>query len=260
MSTSFHVTEGQNFGINSVPKGPTANQKPNCYEVLYFCPRLLGGCKLRQTNGRRPHVWRDMNHAVWTERQTTPLMTIVAKGHDHVLFCRLACVRDGRPMSAEPQHDPWSILWCPDERCGIRLLVREGEQSETKIVSFGQSTERLSTVNETTKGDYDGISTIWNGPPRHGRITRDKPLPHRDQRPNIRDWRWDGVDRSMVNESFNGYSPQFNQPLIPVNICYKGRRREGERDPTEVIAGLIEYFCCDRWRVFRGSNVRFGSK
>ncbi len=81
------------------------------------------------------------------------LVFSVGKGHANLLSCKLACVMDGRPMSVESRRDFLSIPWCLDERRGNRSLVREGEQSKTKIVSFGQATERLLTVNGTTSGE-----------------------------------------------------------------------------------------------------------
>ncbi|MCP3665472.1 MAG: hypothetical protein GY696_23750, partial [Gammaproteobacteria bacterium] len=176
LSAGFSLTEGQIFvtGSNSVPRFRPVSRGPSYEEVLYLCPTPSGGfkprqtngrrphlwcdvnhafCNERQTNGRRPHQWRDTNHALWCGRQTIRLVSIIEKGHDRLLFSRLAWGADGRPMSAEPLRDSWSISWCP-ERCGIRLLFREGEQSEAKrLFHFRQSPRRLSAVNRTPSGD-----------------------------------------------------------------------------------------------------------
>ncbi|MCP3661318.1 MAG: hypothetical protein GY696_02305 [Gammaproteobacteria bacterium] len=100
VSACLPLTEGQIF----VSKVWMANQIPNYQEFLYFCPRLSGGSIPRQTNGRKPHRWRDVNHALWSDRQTTCLETILRKGRDNFLFSELGCVADGRPRSVEPQH------------------------------------------------------------------------------------------------------------------------------------------------------------
>ncbi|MCP3664036.1 MAG: hypothetical protein GY696_16350, partial [Gammaproteobacteria bacterium] len=143
VSACLPLTEGQLF----VPMFRTANQIPSCQEVSYFCPRLSGGSIPRQTNGRKSHRWRDVNHALGSDRQTIRLGTILREGHDSFLFSGLVCAAGGRPRSAEPQH--YSGVACP-ERCGNRIFSGGREQSKTKIVfmlanrrnDFRQSMER----------------------------------------------------------------------------------------------------------------------
>ncbi len=206
--------------------GVRPRRRPHLWCEVNHC-----ACNERLTNGRRPRLWRDMDHAVWTERQTTCLMSIVEESHANLLFCRLAGVADGRPMFAEPQHDSWSSLWCPPEWCGNRLLVWKGEKSEPKIVSFGQSAERLSTVSGTTNGDYDDLE--WSTETMDGiPANQPKPLPHGDRRPEIGDgMEW--TDPWSIIHSIKCHSVIQSMKSIPDNMCYKGRRRDGKRDPPE---------------------------
>ncbi len=159
-------------------------------------------------------------------------MSIAEEGHANLLCCRLAGVADGEPMSAESRHDTLSIPRCPPERCGNRLLVREGEHSELKIVSFGQPTERLSTVNEATTGHYDGISTIWNGPPRQWTEAANQrsPYPIGDGTSEI----GDGMEGWNHGHSFHS----FNQS-IPGHVLQGKKTRQREefhrRKETQVV-------------------------
>ncbi len=129
-------------------------------------------------------------------------------------------------MSAERLRDSWSISWCP-ERCGIRLLFREGEQSETKIVSFGQSTERFLTVNGTTSGGYDGtITTILEWSTEAWTDNQRQALPHGDRRSEIGD-RTEWTDPWSIIHSIIGHSlNSFNQSIFPGHVSQGKKEKE----------------------------------
>ncbi len=248
LSAGFPLTKGQIFGANSVPRVRPVSRGPSYHEVLSFCPRLSGVSKPRQVSGRKPHLWRDMNHAlICRDRQTTRLGTIIREGHDNFLFSRLGCVADGRPRSAEPQH--YSCVAFP-ERCGTRLFFGGRGQLETKIVSFGQSMERLLTVNGTTSGDLRrNVTTIWNGPWRqwteYQQISR-SPYPIGDRRSETRHQRSDGVDGSMVIQWSLTSFHSLNSCIIPVNSTCVARektiRRERSHDGRKLRSYRFFYY------------------
>ncbi len=167
-------------------------------------------------------------------------------------------------MSAEPRHDSLSIPWCPPERCGNRLLIRGGEQSEPKIVSFGQPTERLSTVNEATTGHYDGISTIWNGPPRQWTEAANQrsPYPIGDRRSETRERRWDGVDGAMVNQIMHSIHGHFihSNAINPCQQVLQGKKTRGI--PRRKESQVVDFYCDRRERfsgIRRGSRIKGGA-
>ncbi len=179
-----------------------------------------------------------MNHALWSDRQTTSLGTILREGHDNFLFSGLGCVADGRPRSAEPQHH--SCVASP-ERCGTRLFFGGREQSETRIVSFGQSTERHLTVNGTSSGDYDGtITTFWNGSRRQW--TDYQPISDKPYLMEIGDRTSEIGDGTEWTDPWSTKS-SFNQSIIPGHVLQgkKTRRREGFHRRKEIQVVLFFY-------------------
>ncbi|MCP3664183.1 MAG: hypothetical protein GY696_17110 [Gammaproteobacteria bacterium] len=184
LSAGFPLTEGQVFGVTLVPKFRSANRIPNYREVPYFCPRLSGGSIPRQTNCRKPHLWCDMNHCFCNVRQTsgrkshlwrTMHFGVTGRLPAWILFLGKAMTAFCFPGWSVPRVDDqgprnssiipvWSVL------SGVETAYfsGEGRRQRPGLFHFGQSAERLLTGNGTTSG--------------------------------IGDWRWDGVDGSMVNQ------------------------------------------------------------
>ncbi|MCP3667910.1 MAG: hypothetical protein GY696_36385 [Gammaproteobacteria bacterium] len=260
VSACVPVTKGQIF----VPRFRTANQIPSCREVLYFCPRLSGGSKLRQASGRRPYLWcglnhcfcserqtsgrkpnrwRDVNHVLWNDRQATRLDTILRKGHDNFLFSGLGCVADGRPRSAEPQH--YSGVACP-ERCGNRIFFGGREKSETWIVSFWPINGTIfggqwNDQRRLRRNDYDDFGMVHADNGRVYQPISDKPylMEIGDRTSEIGDRMGWTEPWSLI--SFIQWSCRsINQSRV---ICYKGRRQEREgfhrRRETQVVSFLL---------------------
>ncbi len=164
-------------------------------------------------------------------------------------------------MSVEPRRDFLSIPWCPGERRGNRSLFREGEQSENKIVFFGQSTERLYRSMERPAErygyDYDGILRRFGMV--HGDNGRIQPiseaLPPTEtghRRPEIGD-RMEWTDPW----SFNGHSPQSIHQSLSTSVT-----REEDNTTERAIPRRKESQVVDFYRDRRGrfSGIRRGSR
>ncbi|MCP3665212.1 MAG: hypothetical protein GY696_22395 [Gammaproteobacteria bacterium] len=253
MSAGFPLTEGQIFGANSVPRVRPVSRGPVFQEVLCFCPSLLGGSKVRQSNGRRSHLWCDWSHTFCNERQSN--------GRRSHLWCDMnRCFCNVWQKGRKPHlwrdwdHTVWcrKLPWCPDERRGNRSFPGGGTIGSQDCFHFGKlhtATTFAGQWNDQRR--YDGITKFleWSTETMDGYqpISR-SPYPIGDRRPEIGDRRpaefGDGtgwMDPWSTTNFIHSMDTQCNQSIIPGHVLQgkKTRRKEGSQGRL----GFYELVC-----------------